>query len=110
MKTLRNIKRKIESALFPKRNKNGEYQRTNRRVATMVRAILENNGVDVSVIGFTDIVASEKKQKMTVTCTMMRPGVFLGRGGRTFDLVRDSLSDFYGKDVEIEIREKILWN
>lgn len=110
MKTLYRIKRKAEHFLFPRRNPYGKYQRASRRVATMIKAILENNGTDVSVIHFTDIAVIEKKQKMVVTCTMMRPGVFIGRRGITFDLVRDTLSDFYGKEVEIKIKEKILWN
>lgn len=110
MKISFKIKRKIEYVLFPKRDRNGKYQRANRRVATMIKAILENNGVNISVIHFTDIKMIEKKQKIVIICTMMRPGVFIGRAGRTFDLVRDTLSDYYGREVEIQIREKILWN
>lgn len=110
MKISFKIKRRIEYLLFPRRDKNGKYQRGNRRVATMIKAILENNGVNVSAIHFTDITMIDRKQKKVIVCTMMRPGIFIGRAGRTIDLVRDTLSDYYGREIEIQIKEKILWN
>ena len=110
MKTLHYYKSRIKHLLFPKTDHNGQYQRTNRRVATMIKYILENNNVSVQTIYFTDITVKKTKSSLIITCTMLRPGLFIGKHGSTIDMVKGYLEDYYSKSVTIHIKEKFLFN
>ena len=110
MKSLHYYKRKIKHLLFPKTEVNGKYQRTNRRVATLIKYILEYNDINIVSIYFTDITVKETKSSMIITCTMSRPGLFIGEHGKTIDMVKDYLQEFFSKSITIHIKEKFLFN
>jgi len=104
------LKRKIKYFLFPSINRLSKKFRFNLKCGTLIKSILENNGIDISRIHFTDITAKSYKKEVIIKCTMLRPGLFIGRQGRTFDMLKEYLEDYFNKKVKIFIYEKWLWN
>lgn len=103
------LKQRIKYFLFPRTYIISKQSRFNRKCAFLIKSILENNGINIMRIYFTDITAKSTKKKVIITCTMLRPGVFIGRAGSTIDMVNKYLSDYFGKEVVIHIKEKTLW-
>ena len=103
------IKNRILNFLFPRRNRLSKKSQFDRRVGTLTKSILENNGVDINVIHFTDIKADKYKNKIIITYTMLRPGLLIGKKGQTIDMLTEHLSNYFDREIQYVIKEKWLW-
>lgn len=88
------------------------------RIKSLFRAFFEGwdgNGIDaqtplvVSQLEITNLEFDFKPKKLILTVTLGRPGLLIGKGGRTIDALAEWLSDENQK-VEIRIKESTLWH
>ena len=100
---IRNLKRRWFQEEYPLR----------RLVASFLRGVLENEfdskNYSVDSLQITKITAKESKNKLDVYIELGRPGLLIGKGGSTFDMVKSRLQAYFQKDVEIHIKESIIW-
>lgn len=109
------LKKNIKRKLFPATDPYGKIQRFNRRVGGLIKNILEDeydtNSYSYSIqsLGVTKIIAKETKKEVKITVRLCRPGLLIGKGGRTIDMVTTRLTEYFGKPVTIHIEEDQLW-
>jgi ribosomal protein S3 len=60
-------------------------------------------------LGITDMKFRKFKSKILLTITLERPGLLIGRYGKTIDALKKRLSDLKNFPVEIFIIESRLW-
>lgn len=70
--------------------------------------------ISIGTFGITDIQFSEYPHKVEMLITLERPGILIGKGGRTIDAIKEYLNDlhskkFDNKPIEINIKESKLW-
>ena len=58
----------------------------------------------------TNIQAFEHKDKYVLLITTHRPGMYIGRGGKTIDGISKNLNSRFGRKVEIDLKESKLWH
>ena len=59
---------------------------------------------------FTDVKIFEEKTKFTLQITTHRPGILIGKGGRTIDALKEYLNKGqFPKPVQIDIKESKMW-
>ena len=110
-----NVKRKIEYFFHPERNRISKQSRLNRRVAKMIDDFFiwdkENisTGLPSNYIQMTKITVKEKKTEVNITVELCRPGLLIGKAGRTLDAITKRLTDYFGKKVNIHIEESYLF-
>ena len=60
-------------------------------------------------LGITKIKVNNKKSKVIITITLVRPGLIIGVKGSEIDNLIKKLSEWLNKPVEIKIIESRLW-
>lgn len=50
-------------------------------------------------------VDTQSDEAVTATITLARPGLLIGKGGKDIDAVRERLSELFGKETNIDIKE-----
>ena len=50
-------------------------------------------------------VDTQSDEAVTVTITLNRPGLLIGKGGKDIDAVRERLSKLFGRETNIDIEE-----
>lgn len=59
----------------------------------------------------TEVKVFEEKSKFILKITTHRPGILIGRGGKTIDALRNWLNNGeFSKPVEIDLQESKLWH
>lgn len=110
-----NAKKKIEYFFYPERNRMSKQSKLNRRVAKMIDDFFiwdkENisTGLPSNYIQMTKITVKEKKSEINITVELCRPGLLIGKAGRTIDAITKRLTDHFGKKVNIHIEESWLF-
>jgi ribosomal protein S3 len=68
--------------------------------------ILNEEDRDINVYGITRI----QVERNTLTITLTRPGIFIGKAGNHYEAVKQVLSARLGEPISIKIKESKLWN
>jgi ribosomal protein S3 len=69
----------------------------------------EDKGFNKDSFNIHLIETKTKEKTVFVKIWLGRPGVFIGKGGETFDGIKKCLSDRLNKPVEIELKEFDVW-
>lgn len=82
---------------------------TPRRVKLMILQHFENEDINKNIMGITNVVVKNKKSRIFITITLERPGILIGKAGRTIDGLENYLVRIFEKPVKISIKESKLW-
>lgn len=82
---------------------------TPRRVRRLMSQFFVNEDISRDVLEITDVDVKIKKKLVTVTVTLGRPGLLIGKMGKTIDALKEYLENMIERDVEILIKESKLW-
>lgn len=82
---------------------------TSQRVRRRMSQFFVNEDINRSVLEITDVDVKIKKKLVIVTVTLGRPGLLIGKMGRTIDALTEYLKKILERDVEILIKESKLW-
>ena len=75
---------------------------------SVVSIVLAEYFQRVDLLGIHSIsVDTQSDEVVTVTITLARPGLLIGKGGKDIDAVRERLSELFGKETNIDIKEII---
>lgn len=66
-----------------------------------------NDPISISRFGITDFLFEFKNEKLIVTIVLERPGILIGKAGRTIDGLNKYLSS---DNIEVHIKESKLWS
>lgn len=81
------------------------------RVRRLIYRFTENNGWRIQDFEITHIDAFHNGSNVEVKITSGRPGILIGKGGRTIDSIKEYLSlNGMGVNVNIRILESKLWH
>ncbi len=69
----------------------------------------EENDLSRHLFEISDIKTEDESNTVIVTITLGRPGVLIGKGGRTIDSLKEHLTKHFQKNTEIRIIETTLW-
>ena len=73
---------------------------------SVVSMVLAEYFQRVDLLGIHSIsVDTQSDEVVTVTITLARPGLLIGKGGKDIDAVRERLSELFGKETNIDIKE-----
>jgi ribosomal protein S3 len=107
------VKRKITFFFYPERNRLSKQAKLNRKVANIIKEYFEcdlgDRSVSVSVLGLTRVSVKEKRTIVHITIELYRPGLFIGKAGKTFDEIQNKISNHFDKKVKIHIIESNLF-
>ena len=76
----------------------------------------DNDGWKSIINTITNIVITKEKAHYVIIITTYRPGLIIGKGGKTFQELSDKLGELfsifegYNMTYEIQIKECTLWN
>ena len=88
-----------------------QYKPFNRAMlfpCSVVSMVLSEHFKRVDLLGIHSIsVDTQSDEVVTVTITLARPGLIIGKGGKDIDAVRERLSELFGKETNIDIKEII---
>ena len=86
-----------------------EYKPFNRAMlfpCSVVSMVLAEYFQRVDLLGIHSIsVDTQSDEAVTVTITLARPGLLIGKGGKDIDAVMERLSELFGKETNIDIKE-----
>ena len=101
MKSLLNFKIKIEKT---------EDQKIKKEACRYLQWFFGKQNINRDSIQITDVnVLGNNKKKITIQIILGRPGLIIGKAGRTIDALRVFMEDYFQKEVEIKIKESKLW-
>ena len=77
-----------------------------KRIASLIAFFWQDRfGHDTGQLGITDIEKDEDEENIKIGITLKRPGLLIGKYGRTLDDITNFLTDFLEKQVTIQILE-----
>jgi ribosomal protein S3 len=100
----------IKHFLFPRTNGNSKQIRNDRRVLLYLRFWCDDNNIDIDSFQIQNIITKLSRKKLVITITLGRPGLLIGKGGRTIDSITKYLNkrwDTY--EATIKIKESYLF-
>ena len=100
---------KIKRYFEKKRIKRELRAITSKRVKRMILQHFENESINKSIMEITNVVVKNKKCCIFITITLERPGILIGKAGRTIDGLEKYLERIFEKPVKISIKESKLW-
>ncbi len=65
-----------------------------------------NNPIPIKTFEITDLLFSFKGEMLIVTIVLCRPGILIGKGGKTIDELNTFMLNF---NMKVEIQESKLW-
>lgn len=80
-----------------------------KRVRRLINQFFENEDIYRPRLEITDVVVKNKKLFIEITITLVRPGLLIGKQGRTIDALKEYLEKLLEKFVEIKIKESKIW-
>jgi ribosomal protein S3 len=107
-----NLIEKIYSALFSNYSK-GEPASVNtrRRVLLAFSYFLEEMDINRDSWEVTDITIYEDEDTVSIKVTLCRPGLLIGKGGATYDALKEHLQEtFPDKKIVLQVEESHLWH
>jgi len=73
---------------------------------TIVSMVLLEHFKRIDWLGIHSIsVDTRSDEVVTATIALARPGLLIGKGGKDIDAVRERLSELFGKETNIDIKE-----
>lgn len=109
MKNLNLIKNKLKDIFsFLKKKKKKDENLI--RIKYSLRSYFEENDFNYQILELHYIDVKTSKKEIVVEITLGRPGLLIGKAGRTIDEITKKLSDWLEKPVRIEIIEFNVWN
>ena len=73
---------------------------------SIVSMVLAEYFQRVDLLGIHSIsVDTQSDEAVTATIALARPGLLIGKGGKDIDAVRERLSELFGKETNIDIKE-----
>lgn len=88
------------------RHKYKPFKRAMLFPCSVVSIVLTEYFQRVDWLGIHSIsVDTQSDEAVTVTITLARPGLLIGKGGKDIDAVRERLSELFGKETNIDIKE-----
>lgn len=86
-----------------------QYKPFNRAMlfpCSVVSMVLAEYFQRVDLLGVHGIsVDTQSDEVVTATIALVRPGLLIGKGGKDIDAVRERLSELFGKETNIDIKE-----
>ena len=86
-----------------------QYKPFNRAMlfpCSVVSIVLAEYFQRVDLLGIHGIsVDTQSDEAVTATIALARPGLLIGKGGKDIDAVRERLSELFGKETNIDIKE-----
>ena len=86
-----------------------QYKPFNRAMlfpCSVVSIVLAEYFQRVDLLGIHSIsVDTQSDEAVTVTITLNRPGLLIGKGGKDIDAIMERLSELFGKETNIDIKE-----
>lgn len=86
-----------------------QYKPFNRAMlfpCSIVSMVLLEHFKRIDLLGIHGIsVDTQSDEAVTATIALARPGLLIGKGGKDIDAVRERLSELFGKETNIEIKE-----
>ena len=86
-----------------------QYKHFNRAMlfpCSIVSMVLAEHFQRVDLLGIHSIsVDTQSDEAVTATIVLARPGLLIGKGGKDIDVVRERLSELFGKETNIDIKE-----
>ena len=82
---------------------------TPKKVRRLMNQFFINKDITRQTLEITDVVVKNKLTHVKVTVTLGRPGLLIGKMGRTIDALTLYLEKILEKKVEISIKESKLW-
>jgi predicted RNA-binding protein YlqC (UPF0109 family) len=109
-----NLKKRIGYLFYPEKNRMSKQSRLNRKVANIINNFFMkgdelSSGFPSNYIQMTKVIVKEKKAEVNITVELSRPGLLIGKAGRTIDAVNKRLADYFNKKVNIHIKESYLF-
>lgn len=96
--------------LSRKRKHKREFRNiTPQKVRRLINQFFINEDIYRSSLEITDAVVKNKFDYVHVCITLQRPGILIGKGGKTIDGLKKYLQEILKKDVVIDIKESKLW-
>ena len=92
------IKREPDSRWFATGKKYTELLKEDMRIRDFLKKNLQNAGV-------SRIIIERATDTINITINTARPGIVIGRGGKTIEEMVRSISDMTGKEVKINVEE-----
>lgn len=90
--------------------KNVKKDVNERRIKYWFQQYFEDNDLHSGIWQLHHIGVATSKTDIVVTITLGRPGLLIGKGGRTIDEITKRLSDWLEKPVKIKINEYSVWS
>ena len=86
-----------------------QYKPFNRAMlfpCSIVSMVLLEHFKRIDLLGIHGIsVDTQSDEAVTATIALARPGLLIGKGGKDIDAVRERLSELFGKETNIDIKE-----
>ena len=101
---------RIQRYFLRKKRKKQLYTPTPQKVRRYINMHFENEAIQRSLMEITDIKVKKKKFFLEITITLVRPGLLIGKGGRTIDGLKKYLEKLLDVFVEIKVKESKLWH
>lgn len=80
------------------------------KVCKLLDIWFNEQDVTRSIMEITSVGAAEKENKIIITITLCRPGLFIGKSGKSIDALTLYLNKFFDKEIKFKIEEEKMWN
>lgn len=78
-------------------------------VKTWLRKEIEIQNSKWNEYGITNVKVNDSKIKTTITITVQRPGLFIGRKRKNINNLENSFKNSFKKSLEIKIKQSKIW-
>ena len=80
-----------------------------RQVKRSINQFFQNEDIIRQSLEITNVIIRQTKKKLTITITLERPGLIIGKGGKIIDSLKKYLEMLYEIEITILILESKLW-
>ncbi len=81
-----------------------------KKVKLWFQQYFEDNDLHIGIWQLHHVGVITRKSDVVVNITLGRPGLLIGKGGRTIDEITKGLSVWLEKPVKIKIKEHSVWS
>lgn len=96
--------------LVPQPENAAEQKELQQKTMFYLTWFFEENNFSRQSFEITNVEPEDTKDAVNVTITLGRPGLLIGKGGRTMDLLKEHLTKCFQKEAKIFIIESKLWH
>lgn len=84
-------------------------EKTDKNIKWSMLQYFNHNEINWQAYELHLIITKILKNKIVITVWLGRPGIFIGKGGRTIDALSEFLTNKFETKVEIKIKEFDIW-